>query len=121
MCRFLSLLIIGMGRALCTITEASAAEIRRIPDGGGGGMDIIQIVGPIEQDDDARFREVAASSRDAVVILNSEGGRILPALEIGLEAKERNFATAAGCCAMPGKRSGCSRAERSRSESPRLC
>ena len=102
MCRFLSLLIIGMGLALCTVTEASAAEIRRIPDGGGGGMDIIQIVGPIEQDDDARFREVAASSRDAVVILNSEGGRILPALEIGLEAKERNFATAVptdGLCA----------------------
>ena len=27
----------------------------------------------------------------------------------------------AGCCAIPGNRTGCSRAERSRSESPRLC
>lgn len=101
-CRLLASLMIGIGLAVGAAAGSLAAEIRRVPDGGGGSLDIIQIVGPIEKDDDARFREVAAVSRDAVVILNSEGGRILPALEIGLEAKSRNFATAVptdGLCA----------------------
>jgi len=101
MCRLLASIFIGIGLTLGAVTEPLAAEIRRIP-GGGDGLDIIQIVGPIERDDDARFREVAAASGDAIVILNSEGGRILPALEIGLEAKARKFATAVptdGLCA----------------------
>ena len=74
MCRLLASIFIGTGLTLGAVTEPLAAEIRRIPGGGDGGLDIIQIVGPIERDDDARFREVAAASGDAVVILNSEGG-----------------------------------------------
>jgi hypothetical protein len=81
-------------------TGLEAAEISRAS--GPSGIDVIHINGPIEAGDDQRFRDVAGSSSKAIVLLNSEGGRVLPALEMGLQISSRGFATAVptdGLCA----------------------
>ncbi|MER8567445.1 hypothetical protein NKH85_15785 [Mesorhizobium sp. M0924] len=72
---------------------ADAATFEKIPQ-AGGSPDLIVIAGIIEPHDDAQFNQVAATTGQAVVLLNSEGGSVLPALEIGRAIRLKGFATA---------------------------
>jgi hypothetical protein len=66
---------------------ASAAEI--VAEG-----DTISITGQIEQDDYAHFRDaLTAKPQTRVVILNSPGGHLPPAITIGREIRARKIAT----------------------------
>ncbi|MDX8517195.1 hypothetical protein [Mesorhizobium dulcispinae] len=55
---------------------------------------MITITGVIEPQDDLQFNQVAATTGQAIVVLNSEGGAVLPALEIGRSIRLRGFSTA---------------------------
>ncbi|WP_287363284.1 hypothetical protein [Mesorhizobium sp.] len=72
---------------------AHAAVIEKIPQ-AAGSPDLIVITGVIESSDDAQFNQIAATTGQAVVLLNSGGGSVLPALEIGRAIRLKGFATA---------------------------
>lgn len=59
-----------------------------------GSPELILVSGVIQPNDDVLFNQIAATSSQAVVLLNSEGGSVLPALEIGKSIRLRGFATA---------------------------
>ncbi|RWN10217.1 MAG: hypothetical protein EOR94_29305 [Mesorhizobium sp.] len=80
------------GTLLITSPVQSAA-IEKVPQ-SAGNPDVIAITGVIEPNDDAQFNQIAATTKDAVVVLNSEGGSVLPALEIGRAIRLKGFATA---------------------------
>lgn len=58
-----------------------------------GGVEAIYVTGNIELADHAAFREIAERFPDAVVFLESPGGTVLPALEIGQLVRERGYRT----------------------------
>jgi hypothetical protein len=67
-----------------------------------GGAEGVYITGEIELGDDAVFRAIAKRLPDAVVFLESPGGTVIPALEIGRLVRERGYRTAVlegGTCA----------------------
>ncbi len=67
-----------------------------------GGVEGIYITGEIQLGDDAAFRDIAERFSDAVVFLESPGGTVIPALEIGRLVRERGYRTvvlAEGTCA----------------------
>ena len=73
-------------------TSANAADIQR---GIVDGISVIAIAGVINNGDDQTFRELAATSaRDTIVVLNSEGGLVQPAIEIGKAIRLKGLATA---------------------------
>lgn len=82
--------LVGMCLSMGT---AHAAVIEKIPK-AAGASDLIVITGVIEANDDAQFNQIAATTGQAVVLLNSEGGSVLPALEIGRAIRLKGFATA---------------------------
>ena len=57
-------------------------------------QDIITIQGAITLGDENRFRRLALNSNDAIVFLDSPGGLVFPALEIGKMIRVRGFSTA---------------------------
>ena len=57
------------------------------------GSDMIVVTGVIENGDAEKFRDVAATSRRAVVVLESQGGAVGPALEMGRTIRLKGFAT----------------------------
>ena len=69
------------------------AEIQKQPV-SGDSRDLITISGVFELGDDEAFREIAATSAQGVVLLNSEGGSVVAALEIGRAIRLKGFATA---------------------------
>jgi len=71
---------------------SEGATIERQP-GPGGQFDLIVLNGPIKDGDDARFRDIAASAGKAVVLLNSEGGSVAPALEMGRTIRLKGLST----------------------------
>lgn len=71
---------------------AYAAEIKIVP-GRGGDPDSIYIDGEILNDDDLNFINIADTSPDARVVLNSPGGDVIPALEIGRYIYTKKFMT----------------------------
>lgn len=71
-------------------SDAAVIERRQL----SGSLDLILLSGAIEQGDDRIFRDIAAASDNAVVLLNSGGGSVLAALEIGRTIRLRNFPTA---------------------------
>lgn len=71
---------------------ALAAEIYR--EAGDDGIDFISVTGVLNEGDDTVFRKIAAASEKAIVVLNSEGGRVTAGIEIGRAIKLRGFATA---------------------------
>ncbi|MEI7516176.1 MAG: hypothetical protein WCK81_12375 [Betaproteobacteria bacterium] len=80
--------------AVCFIFGcAHAAEIK-IDRGSKGDSDTIKIQGEIKTGDEDKFRALAMGSRKATVLLDSKGGRLGPALEIGKMIRLRGFATA---------------------------
>ena len=46
-------------------------------------LDVITVTGEIQPGDDAKFRQLSVAYSDAVVALDSPGGSLVPALEIG--------------------------------------
>lgn len=78
---------------LCGLGAAQGAEIT-LTRGAKGESDIIHLKGTIEKGDDEKFRVLALQSRKATVQLDSLGGRVTPALEIGKMIRLRGFSTA---------------------------
>ncbi|UDL90192.1 hypothetical protein LGH82_01995 [Mesorhizobium sp. PAMC28654] len=88
-----------MGRLLWLVAatllagHASAAVIQKRPQ-ALGSPDLITVTGIIEPNDDLQFSQIAATTGQAIVLLDSEGGSVLPALEIGRAIRLKGFATA---------------------------
>lgn len=74
-------------------TPISAATIVR--DKSHGGEDIIIILGKIEKEDDVKFKKIASELDSATVILSSDGGYFLPAIEIGKAIRLKGYSTIA--------------------------
>lgn len=74
-----ALLAVGLFQPVATVNAAEITHWKHPVDGSVR----IEIDGPIEAGDDERFRRISLQFRDAVVNLDSEGGALLPALEIG--------------------------------------
>lgn len=82
--------------------SAVAADIEVIPPKKADDSAFITIVGEIKSGDDEKFRKIAAEYSDAIVLLDSEGGMIGPAMDIGRTIKLRGYGTAiykTGSCA----------------------
>jgi len=77
----------------CSFGAAHAAQIT-IDRGSKGDSDTIKIQGEIKTGDEDKFRALAMGSRKATVLLDSKGGRLGPALEIGKMIRLKGFATA---------------------------
>lgn len=98
----------GLLRRVCAAAGA-AAGIISLPASAAiqhstleGGVEGIYITGEIGLGDDAAFRGIADLHPDAVVFLESPGGTVIPALEIGRLARERGYRTVVldgGTCA----------------------
>lgn len=89
---------VGVGLA----TSAFAADIKATPPKDSDDAAFIVIEGEIKAGDDNTFRKIAAEFSDAIVLLNSEGGMIGPAMDIGRTIKIRGYKTAiykTGTCA----------------------
>lgn len=77
--------------AIVCAPSIQAAEIELHK--GDDGFDIISLEGEIVAGDDEKFKQLALSSDSAVVIMSSDGGALLPALEIGRTIQIKGFAT----------------------------
>lgn len=78
--------------ALLALSSAtSAAELTHTPL--GDGIELISISGDIAEGDQHEFRKLAVQYEKAIVLLESNGGLLLPALEIGKAAHLRGFST----------------------------
>lgn len=71
---------------------AHAAEIQLYP-GKAGEPAIIYVGGEITSGDETRFSAVATATPSALVVLNSAGGALKPALEIGKATRLRGYTT----------------------------
>ena len=74
-------------------TAVKAAEITASPLEETQEV-MILIDGEIQKGDDEKFRKIAAEHSDAIVLLNSDGGAIAPAMDIGRTIKLREYSTA---------------------------
>jgi len=77
--------------ALAMPATASAAEFEHqtLDD----GSEAILILGDIEPGDEEAFRQLTIQYPDATVALDSDGGALVPALEIGRLVRLRNYTT----------------------------
>jgi hypothetical protein len=71
-----------------------AADIKSVPPKKSDDAAFIIIEGRIKSGDDEKFRKIAAEYSDAIVLLNSEGGALVPAMDIGRTVKLRGYRTA---------------------------
>lgn len=78
----------------CTSTIAGAATIDHEPF--GKGVEFIGIQGTIVAGDDEKFSRLAVQYKNAVVAFDSDGGQLVPALEIGKEIHLRGYSTVVG-------------------------
>ena len=62
--------------------------------GANGQPDVIRINGPLNLGDEDKFRLLAIASTKATVYLDSPGGRVSPAIEIGKIIRLKGFETA---------------------------
>lgn len=75
--------------ALPEIGVAAEFESTTLDD----GTEAILITGNIEQGDEENFRELSIRFKQAIIALDSDGGALLPALEIGRMIKLRDYST----------------------------
>lgn len=83
-------------------SSALAADIQVTPPKNSNDVALIVLEGEIKAGDDNTFRKIAAEYANAIVLLNSEGGMIGPAMDIGRTIKIRGYKTAiykTGSCA----------------------
>ncbi|ASP35469.1 hypothetical protein [Labrenzia sp. VG12] len=85
-------LLVLSGFATLHLTSAFAAEFDKI-DLPGDYPDFVTLKGEIKLGDSERFIEVIGDSSKVTVILESPGGIVKDALEIGAEIRLRNYAT----------------------------
>lgn len=86
-------LILSAFALLLTMTHVDHAHAAKITFEKHSEIDFIAIEGEIEQSDVSRFQDIAIKSSNAVVILNSPGGYLSPALEIGKIIQVKGFRT----------------------------
>jgi hypothetical protein len=79
--------------AIGNISLAIAADIS-ISKGKSGEIDLILIEGEILKGDEKVFKNIAFSIERAIVVLDSPGGLVMPALEIGKAIRLKGYATA---------------------------
>ena len=79
--------------ALLSSQLAIAADITS-ELGANGQPDVIRIKGPLNLGDEDKFRLLALASPKATVYLDSPGGRVSPAIEIGTIIRLKGFETA---------------------------
>lgn len=79
---------------IATWTTAHSALAANIEvDDLDNGTSVITIIGDIESGDSAKFRNIAASLDKAIVVLESDGGATLEAIEIGEAIRLKGFST----------------------------
>ena len=83
---FLSLLTIN-------VMVVYAADISKVTD-KSGEIDFILVKGEIKSGDDKVFKNIAFNTDSAIVILDSPGGLVMTALEIGKAIRLKGYATA---------------------------
>lgn len=76
-----------------SIAISHAANIS-LANGKSGEIDLILIEGEIQKGDDKVFKNVAFSIERAIVVLDSPGGQVIPAIEIGKSIRLKGYATA---------------------------
>lgn len=74
------------------VASAGAAEIKLV----GESAPTITITGYIDDHDGRRFAEIADANPWASVMLNSPGGHVVSAIQIGRKIRERKFSTLIG-------------------------
>ncbi|MFZ4711841.1 MAG: hypothetical protein ACOYMH_18575, partial [Zwartia sp.] len=79
---------------MCLVFGSAQAAQITIVRGAKGDIDIIKLQGEIKHGDQDKFRSLAMGSNRATVLLDSKGGRLVPALEIGKMIRLKAFATA---------------------------
>lgn len=85
---------LGVAAWLAAATQSiQAAEIDHEP-GKSGEIAVILITGEIKSGDEQKFRELSVRYPEAIVGLDSDGGAIVPALEIGRMIRLRGYITA---------------------------
>ena len=85
-------LLLTLG-VLLFINKCNAAEITR-ERGVNGLPDVIRIKGTLSLGDQDRFQSVALTSKKATVYLDSPGGKVLAATDIGTIIRIKGFETA---------------------------
>ena len=80
----------AFGFAAVLSGQASAADIQFYPD---EKLNIIVVKGQFEAGDEAKFAAIAVKAQKGLVFLDSPGGALLPALEIGKLIQIRGFGT----------------------------
>lgn len=78
--------------ALFVASSSSAAEIT-VTKLDGDKTVFIELTGDIQPGDDDKFRNIAAQNPDAIVLLDSGGGTIMAAMEIGRIVRLRDYPT----------------------------
>jgi len=86
-------LSIAIISAIMNVTTAFSADISKVA-GKSGESDFILVTGEIRKGDDKEFKNIAFTSDRAIVVLDSPGGLVAPALEIGKAIRLKGFATA---------------------------
>lgn len=89
----LILSFVTLAIASAPIEGVSAAELT-VESYDDGNLTIILISGEIEQGDELKFRKLALEHSNALVVLESPGGAVGPALEIGRAISISGFPTA---------------------------
>lgn len=84
----------AMALAFCLTGAGYASEIKLVPPQEQDKPAIITISGEITSGDDKVFRQIAAEHSEAIVVLDSSGGMIAPALDIGRTIRLRGYRTA---------------------------
>ena len=90
----IKLLWLAVVFALVQSAGSHAADINLIR-GAKGDEDTITITGSFKMWDDTKFQSVALATSRATVFLDSKGGQVQPAFEIGRIIRIKGFATAA--------------------------
>jgi len=85
-----SSIIVGM---IATGLTANCADISKV-SGKGDKIDHILIKGEITANDAKTFMQIALATERAVVLFDSPGGLLMPAIEIGKAIKLKGFGTA---------------------------
>jgi membrane-bound ClpP family serine protease len=86
------LFVLGILIVCSSGVASSAAEFDKI-ELAGDYPDFVTLKGEIELGDGKKFREIIGDSQKVTVILESPGGIVKDALEIGAEIRIRNYAT----------------------------
>lgn len=77
------------GLSMCNVARAAEITDQSLANGAA----ILSLDGEISLDDADRFRALSQKYNSAVVVLNSAGGRLFPALEIGRIIKSKGYTT----------------------------